>query len=205
MDRPREVDGVADRGHLPGPSGPLEHVRENPDHRRLLEEWLRSYRPDELFDTSGRLTERLSELIPEGDRRMVRTPYANGGRILRPLELPDFRSYALNVKAPVASRPNLPASWASFSGTRSSSTRRPSRFFCPDETNSNRLNAVFEVTERASVAPTVSIDDHVGPNGRVMEVLSEHCCQGWLEGYLLTGRHGAWSHTRPLRRSWTRC
>ena len=190
---PRVVDGVPIEGTFRAHQVPLEHVRENADHLEMLEAWLRSYRPDELFDSDGRLAPALNALIPEGDRRMGATPHANGGRILRPLDLPDFRDYALQVEATGGVQAESPRALGEF--LRDVIARNPAtfRFFCPDETNSNRLNAVFEVTERASVAPTVPIDDHVGPNGRVMEVLSEHCCQGWLEGYLLTGRHGAWS------------
>ncbi|HZM28210.1 MAG TPA: phosphoketolase family protein, partial [Gemmatimonadales bacterium] len=190
---PKEVDGLPIEGTFRAHQVPIEHVRSNPDHLRLLEAWLKSYRPDELFDADGRLIAGLSELIPEGDRRMGATPHANGGRVLRPLELPDFRDYGLEVKAPGGFEAESPRKLGEFLRDVIRRNQANFRFFCPDETNSNRLNAIFEVTDRASVAPTVPIDDHVGPDGRVMEVLSEHCCQGWLEGYLLTGRHGAWS------------
>jgi len=190
---PKEVDGVPIEGTFRAHQVPIEQVRENPAHLAELERWLRSYQPEELFDRDGTLAPDLSKLIPEGDKRLGASPYANGGRRLRSLELPDFRAYALDLPGPgqVAAEP--PRKLGEFLRDVIRANPTTFRLFCPDETNSNRLNAVFEATTRVSVAETVAIDDHVGPDGRVVEVLSEHCCQGWLEGYLLTGRHGAWS------------
>ena len=190
---PKEVDGVPIEGTFRAHQVPLAAVRENPEHLKRLEAWLRSYRPDQLFDADGRLAPELASLAPDGDRRMGAAPYANGGRLLTPLELPDFRAYALEVPGPGQVVAEAPRKLGEL--FRGVIRRNPTNFrlFCPDETNSNRLNAVFEVTDRCSVAETVPIDDHVSPDGRVMEVLSEHCCEGWLEGYLLTGRHGVWS------------
>jgi xylulose-5-phosphate/fructose-6-phosphate phosphoketolase len=190
---PKEVDGVPIEGTFRAHQVPLASVRENPEHLKRLEAWLRSYRPDQLFDADGRLAPELASLAPDGDRRMGATPYANGGRLLTPLELPDFRAYALGVPGPGQVVAEAPRKLGEL--FRDVIRMNPTNFrlFCPDETNSNRLNAVFEATDRCSVAETVPIDDHVSPDGRVMEVLSEHCCEGWLEGYLLTGRHGVWS------------
>jgi xylulose-5-phosphate/fructose-6-phosphate phosphoketolase len=190
---PKEVDGVPIEGTFRAHQVPLATVRENPEHLKRLEAWLRSYRPDQLFDADGRLAPELASLAPGGDRRMGAAPYANGGRLLTPLELPDFRAYALGVPGPGQVVAEAPRKLGEL--FRDVIRMNPTNFrlFCPDETNSNRLNAVFEATDRCSVAETVPIDDHVSPNGRVMEVLSEHCCEGWLEGYLLTGRHGVWS------------
>jgi xylulose-5-phosphate/fructose-6-phosphate phosphoketolase len=190
---PAEVDGVPIEGTFRAHQVPLATVRENAGHRRLLEAWLKSYHPERLFDRSGRLLPELAALAPEGDRRMGASPHVNGGRVLVPLDVPDFTDYALEVPAPgrvAAEAPRRLGAWL-----RDVIRRNPATFrlFCPDETNSNRLNAVFEATSRCSLEPVVSIDDHVGPDGRVMEVLSEHCCQGWLEGYLLSGRHGIWT------------
>jgi xylulose-5-phosphate/fructose-6-phosphate phosphoketolase len=190
---PKEVDGVPIEGTFRAHQVPLATVRENPEHLERLEAWLRSYRPDELFDTDGRLVPELASLAPEGHWRMGAAPYANGGRLLAPLELPDFRAYALAVPGPGQVTAEAPRELGEFFRDIIRGNTTNFRLFCPDETNSNRLNAVFEVTDRCSVAETIPIDDHVSPNGRVMEVLSEHCCEGWLEGYLLTGRHGVWS------------
>ena len=190
---PKEVDGVPIEGTFRAHQVPLASVRENPEHLKRLEAWLQSYRPDQLFDADGRLAPELASLAPDGDRRMGATPYANGGRLFTALELPDFRAYALGVPGPGQVVAEAPRKLGEL--FRDVIRMNPTNFrlFCPDETNSNRLNAVFEATDRCSVAETVPIDDHVSPNGRVMEVLSEHCCEGWLEGYLLTGRHGVWS------------
>jgi xylulose-5-phosphate/fructose-6-phosphate phosphoketolase len=190
---PKEVDGVPIEGTFRAHQVPLEQVRENPEHLAELERWLRSYRPEELFDRDGRLAPELAELIPEGDKRIGASPHANGGRVLEPLQVPDFKAYALDLPGPGQVAAEAPRKLGEFFRDVIRLNPTNFRFFCPDETNSNRLNAVFEVTQRTSVAETVAIDDKVGPDGRVMEVLSEHCCQGWLEGYLLTGRHGAWS------------
>jgi xylulose-5-phosphate/fructose-6-phosphate phosphoketolase len=168
-------------------------VREKPQHLSLLEAWLKSYKPDELFDENGRFVSELRELAPKGNKRMGATPHANGGRLLMPLALPEFVNYALEVPAPGSVVAEAPRKLGEFLRDVIRLNPTTFRLFCPDETNSNRLNAVFDATDRANVGETVSIDDHLSPRGRVVEVLSEHCCQGWLEGYLLTGRHGVWS------------
>jgi xylulose-5-phosphate/fructose-6-phosphate phosphoketolase len=189
---PKIVDGVQVEGTFRAHQVPLAEVRTNPAHLRQLEEWLRSYRPEELFDTGGRLQRQLAELAPQGERRMGANPHANGGTLLRDLRMPDFRLHAVAVKSPGATD----ASDTGVLGTflreviRLNQAPRSFRLFGPDETNSNRLNAVFEVTDRQWTAATIPGDDHLAPQGSVMEVLSEHLCQGWLEGYLLTGRHG---------------
>jgi xylulose-5-phosphate/fructose-6-phosphate phosphoketolase len=190
---PKEVDGVPIEGTFRAHQVPLANVRENPKHLALLEAWFKSYKPEELFDGDGRFVSELREIAPAGNRRMGATPQANGGRVLVPLDLPNFVNYALEVPAPGCVVAEPPRKLGEFLRDVIKMNPNIFRLFCPDETNSNRLNAVFEATDRRSVAQTVSIDDHVSPQGRVMEVLSEHCCQGWLEGYLLTGRHGLWS------------
>jgi xylulose-5-phosphate/fructose-6-phosphate phosphoketolase len=190
---PKEVDGVPIEGTFRAHQVPLATVRENPEHLKQLEAWLRGYRPEELFDGDGRLIPELAALAPEGDRRMGANPHVNGGRLLISLDLPDVTAYALEVPGPGQVVAEAPRKLGELFRDVIRLNPTTFRLFCPDETNSNRLNAVFEVTDRCSVAETVPIDDHVGPDGRVMEVLSEHCCQGWLEGYLLSGRHGVWS------------
>ncbi len=189
---PKIVDGLPVEGTFRAHQVPLEHVRENPAHLRMLEEWMRSYRPEELFDSAGRLVSSLAALAPAGDRRMGATPYANGGRLLADLRLPDFRQYAIDVPRPARDLHGSTRQLGKFMRdifTRNA-TQQNFRLFCPDETNSNRLDDVFEVETRCFVGRTIPTDDHVSPDGRVMEVLSEHLCEGWLEGYLLTGRHG---------------
>jgi xylulose-5-phosphate/fructose-6-phosphate phosphoketolase len=169
---------------------PLANIAGNPTHLAQLEEWLRSYRPAELFDERGGLRPELAGLAPQGARRMGANPHANGGLLLRELELPDFREYAVEVPAPTRS---VSEPTRVLGGLLRDIVRlNPDRFrvMGPDETASNRLGAIFEVTDRAWVAERLPGDDHLAPDGRVMEVLSEHLCQGWLEGYLLTGRHG---------------
>jgi xylulose-5-phosphate/fructose-6-phosphate phosphoketolase len=157
-----------------------------------LEEWLQSYDPGALFDDSGRLVGDLSSLAPSGQRRMSANPHANGGRLLQDLDIPDFRQYALEVPRPAVVRAESTRQFGKM--LRDIYTRNAEaanfRLFCPDETNSNRLGDVFDVENRCLVGPTLDIDDHVATDGRVMEVLSEHLCEGWLEGYLLSGRHG---------------
>ncbi len=190
---PKVVDGVPIEGTFRAHQVPLATVREQPGHLALLEAWLRSYRPEELFDADGRLLPELASLPPEGELRMGASPHGNGGRLLVPLALPDFRAYALDVPAPGQIVAEAPRKLGEFLRDVIRANPATFRLWCPDETNSNRLNAVFEATDRCSVARPVPIDDHVSPTGRVMEVLSEHCCEGWLEGYLLTGRHGLWS------------
>jgi xylulose-5-phosphate/fructose-6-phosphate phosphoketolase len=187
---PREVDGVPVEGTWRSHQVPLAETRTNDEHRAQLEEWLKSYRPEELFDDSGRVASDLLALRPEGDRRMSANPHANGGLLLRDLELPDFRDYAVEVKSPGA---ELGEATRVLGGwLRDVVARNPATFrlFGPDETDSNRLSAVFEATDRVWAAAIEPTDVNLAPSGRVMEVLSEHLCEGWLEGYLLTGRHG---------------
>ncbi len=188
---PTVVDGVPVEGTFRAHQVPLPNVRENPEHLRLLEAWMKSYRPAELFD-DGRLRSRLAALAPKGDRRLGANPHANGGRVFVDLDLPEFTGYAIPVARPGAERHESTRQLGKMMRdifTRNAA-RRNFRLFCPDETNSNRLGDVFEVENRCSMDPVLASDDHVSPDGRVMEVLSEHNCQGWLEGYLLTGRHG---------------
>ena len=190
---PREVDGVQVEGTWRSHQVPLADVRTNPGHLAQLEQWLSSYRPAELFDATGRLAGPLAGLPPRGTRRMSANPHANGGLLLRDLRLPDFRRYAVEVPAPgaVSSEPTrVLGGWLRDVIAANQSTFR---LFGPDETASNRLSSVFEVTECAWQAEREPGDVNLGPAGRVMEVLSEHLCQGWLEGYLLTGRHGMFS------------
>jgi xylulose-5-phosphate/fructose-6-phosphate phosphoketolase len=186
---PKEVDGVPVEGTWRSHQVPIADVRDNPDHLRLLEEWLRSYRPEELFDDHGVLVAELAALPPRGHRRMSANPHANGG-VRRDLVLPDFRAYAVEVTAPGTTFSEATRVLGTF--LRDTIARNPDNFrlFGPDETASNRLSAVFETTARTWEAETAATDEGLAPDGRVMEVLSEHLCQGWLEGYLLTGRHG---------------
>ncbi|HEY8926469.1 MAG TPA: phosphoketolase family protein, partial [Polyangia bacterium] len=187
---PKVVDGVPIEGTFRAHQVPLAEVRTNPSHLQMLQAWMRSYRPEELFDEQGRLIERLRALAPSGDRRMGASPHANGGRISRPLDRPDYSPHAVNVSAPGRERQESTRRLGLW--LRDVYARNPDRFrlFCPDETNSNRLGAVFEVENRCLVERVEPTDDHVATDGRVMEVLSEHNCEGWLEGYVLTGRHG---------------
>jgi xylulose-5-phosphate/fructose-6-phosphate phosphoketolase len=187
---PKEVDGLPVEGTWRSHQVPLAAVRENDDHRRRLEEWMRSYRPEELFDDAGRLLPELAALAPEGDRRMSANPHANGGLLLRDLVLPDFRDYAVEVEAPGTTTSEATRVLGGFLRDVTAANAHTFRLFGPDETASNRLGGVFEVTGRTWVAETLPTDEGLAPDGRVMEVLSEHLCQGWLEGYLLTGRHG---------------
>ena len=192
---PKVVDGRRVEGTFRAHQVPLEHVRENPAHLRMLEEWMRSYRPEELFDGTGRLVPSLAALAPAGDRRMGATPYANGGRLLIDLRLPDFREYAIAVDRPASEQRESTRQLGKFLRDIYAHNTAPRNFrlFCPDETTSNRLDDVFEVETRCFVGKTLLTDDHVSPDGRVMEVLSEHLCEGWLEGYLLSGRHGLYA------------
>ncbi len=190
---PHVVDGVPIEGTFRAHQVPLAEVRENPEHLKMLEAWMRGYRPETLFDSSGKLVPELAALAPSGDRRMGANPNANGGMLLRDLAMPDFCDYAVDVAQPGAVRAEATRVLGTF--LRDVMKRNPTRFrvMGPDETASNRLSALFDVTDRTSTAQILPTDDHVAPDGRVMEVLSEHLCQGWLEGYLLTGRHGFFS------------
>jgi xylulose-5-phosphate/fructose-6-phosphate phosphoketolase len=187
---PKVVDGLPVEGTWRSHQVPVADVRGNPEHLRILEEWMRSYRPAELFDGDGRLVEELAELPPRGDRRMSANPHTNGGLLLRDLSLPDFRNYAVEVPRPATSFSEATRVLGGF--LRDVIARNPETFrlFGPDETASNRLGDVFSVTTRAWMGETEPTDDGLSSEGRVLEVLSEHLCQGWLEGYLLTGRHG---------------
>ena len=187
---PAEVDGVPVTGTWRSHQVPLSGVRDNPEHLELLERWLRSYRPDELFDPTGAPTEAIRRQAPDGDLRMSASPHANGGLLTHDLDLPDFQDYAVEVKQPGADRAESTRKLGEL--VRDTYVRNPETFrlFCPDETNSNRLGAVFEVSDRAFMERVTPDDVAIGPDGRVMEVLSEHNCHGWLEGYNLTGRHG---------------
>jgi xylulose-5-phosphate/fructose-6-phosphate phosphoketolase len=189
---PKFVDGEAVEGTFRAHQVPLAEVRTNPAHLQQLEQWMRSYRPEELFDSGGKLRAELAELAPRGERRMGANPQANGGLRLRDLHMPDFREYAVRVEAPGANEAEDTRVLGNFLRDVIRLNQRPRTFrlFGPDETNSNRLNAVFEVTDRQWTARMLAGDDHLAAQGGVMEVLSEHLCQGWLEGYLLTGRHG---------------
>jgi xylulose-5-phosphate/fructose-6-phosphate phosphoketolase len=189
---PETVDGIQVEGTFRSHQVPLSGVRDHPGHLAVLEAWMRSYRPEELFDDSGALVPELAALAPEGDKRMGASPHANGGRLAVPLDIPPLESYAIAVEEPgaVHHETTRPLGELLRDLYRRTETTRNFRLFCPDETNSNRLGAVFEAADRCLVSTLTEADDHVSPDGRVMEVLSEHLCQGWLEGYLLTGRHG---------------
>ena len=189
---PAVVDGQQTEGTFRSHQVPMGDMS-RPGHVQILEAWLQSYRPRELFDDIGRLMPQLSALAPAGDRRMSANPHANGGRLLRDLRLPNFRDYAVAVPQPGVVDGEATRVQGEF--IRDVITGNPDNFrvFSPDETTSNRWNAVFEVTGRCSTAEILPEDDHVAPDGRVMEMLSEHQCEGWLEGYLLTGRHGFFS------------
>ncbi|MER5425887.1 phosphoketolase family protein [Streptosporangium roseum] len=187
---PREVDGLQVEGTWRAHQVPLSAVRQNAEHRAMLEEWMRSYRPAELFDDGGRPVAEILRTVPQGPRRMSANPHANGGELLKPLALPDFRDHAVEVKAPAAQSSEPTKVLGQFLRDIIAANPDNFRLMGPDETASNRLSAVFEVTDRVWDAETLPTDENLGPDGRVMEVLSEHLCQGWLEGYLLTGRHG---------------
>ncbi|MGC5015738.1 phosphoketolase family protein [Streptosporangium sp. DT93] len=187
---PREVDGVQVEGTWRAHQVPLAGMRDNPEHLTMLEEWMRSYRPEELFDGEGRPVGEVLATVPRGTRRMSASPHANGGEVLRPLVLPDFRAYAVETKSPAAHSSEPTRVLGTFLRDIIAANPDSFRLMGPDETASNRLSAVFETTDRAWNAELLDGDDHLGAGGRVMEVLSEHLCQGWLEGYLLTGRHG---------------
>jgi xylulose-5-phosphate/fructose-6-phosphate phosphoketolase len=187
---PETVDGIQMTGTWRSHQVPLSGVRENPEHLAILETWLRSYRPEDLFDDAGAPVATVRDLPPQGDLRMSASPHADGGRLTRDLDLPDFRKYAVDVPRPAAGRAESTRKLGELA--RDIYTGNPDRFrlFCPDETNSNRLGAVFEVSDRGFMEHVTDEDVKISRDGRVMEVLSEHNCHGWLEGYTLTGRHG---------------
>ena len=192
---PKEVDDKPIEGTFRAHQVPVEDVTTNPAHLAILEQWMHSYHPEDLFDEHGRFIADLAALAPKGERRMGANPNANGGKLLVDLDLPAFTDYAIDVPKPATEHHESTRQFGKM--MRDIFTRNAKqqnfRLFCPDETNSNRLGNVFEVENRTSTGKVISIDDHVSPDGRVMEVLSEHLCQGWLEGYLLTGRHGVFA------------
>jgi xylulose-5-phosphate/fructose-6-phosphate phosphoketolase len=187
---PREVDGKKTEDSWRSHQVPMAAVRDSEKHVRQLEEWLKSYRPEELFDDEGRLMPQFRALAPDGDRRMSANPHANGGVLMRDLVLPDFRDYAVAVASPATSTSEATRVLGGYLRDVVAGNSENFRIFGPDETASNRLGDVFAVTDRTWVAEIEPDDDGLSPDGRVMEILSEHLCQGWLEGYLLTGRHG---------------
>jgi xylulose-5-phosphate/fructose-6-phosphate phosphoketolase len=187
---PSEVDGLPVEGTWRSHQVPMSDVRTNPDHLRILEDWLRSYRPEELFDDEGRLRSDLAAVAPAAERRMSANPHANGGMVLRDLSLPDFREYAFSIDKPGTKLAESTRVLGAFLRDVISRNRDNFLLFGPDETASNRLGDVFSVTGRRWLAEGAPTDEGLAPDGRVLEMLSEHMCQGWLEGYLLTGRHG---------------
>jgi xylulose-5-phosphate/fructose-6-phosphate phosphoketolase len=195
---PKVVDGLEVEGTFRAHQVPVAELAK-PEHLKILERWMHSYRPAELFDVTGKLVPQLAELAPKGDRRMGLNPNANGGRLLKDLNLPDFRQYGVDVHRPGQTMEESTRVLGRFlrdvikRNEKNGNLRGNFRLMGPDETDSNRLSAVFEATDRTSTAEILPNDVHVSPTGRVMEVLSEHMCQGWLEGYLLTGRHGLFS------------
>lgn len=190
---PKEVDGKQTEGSWRSHQVPLAEIANNPGHLKLLEDWMKSYKPEELFDENGTLIPELAELAPKGDRRMGANPYANGGLLLKDLKTPDFRDYAVEVTKPGTVIGEATREMGYFLQDIIKLNPHNFRLMGPDETASNRLTPVFNVTDRVSTAEIFDTDTNVSPNGRVMEILSEHMCQGWLEGYLLTGRHGFFS------------
>lgn len=192
---PKEVDGKKTEDYWRSHQVPFGEISKKPEHLQLLEQWMKSYKPEELFDENGKLIPELAELAPKGQRRMGDNPHANGGILMRELRMPEFADYAVDVPKPgsVVAEATKVAGKFLKDVMKLNLDSKNFRIFGPDETASNRLDAVFEVTDRAWDAKILPEDDHLSPNGRVMEVLSEHTCQGWLEGYLLTGRHGFFS------------
>ncbi len=192
---PKEVDGLPVEGTWRAHQVPLDGVRTNPEHLRQLEAWMKSYKPEELFEKGGKLVAELRELSPKGNRRMSANPHANGGVLLKELKLPEFRDYRVKVEHPGATVGEATRILGGFlrDVVKLNQEARNFRVFGPDETASNRLDAIFEVTDKVTESKILPVDVHLGRDGRVLEVLSEHLCQGWLEGYLLTGRHGFFS------------
>ena len=192
---PKEVDGKRTEDFWRSHQVPISEVRDNPEHIKILEQWMKSYKPEELFDENGRFKPELEEIAPKGERRMSANPHANGGLLLRGLILPDFRNYAVEVEKPGGTDAEATRVMGQFlrDVMKLNLNSRNFRLFSPDENNSNRWQDVLDVTNRAWMAERFPYDDHLAPDGRVMEMLSEHQCEGWLEGYLLTGRHGFFS------------
>lgn len=192
---PDKADGVQVEGTWRSHQVPLSELATKPEHISILESWMKSYKPEELFDENGKLVAELAELAPLGNKRMGANPHANGGRLLRNLKMPDFKTYAVEAQRPGSKTAEATIVMGSFvrDVMKLNWDARNFRVFGPDETASNRLAKLFEITNRTSVAEIYKSDEHVSADGRVMEVLSEQICQGWLEGYLLTGRHGLFS------------
>jgi len=192
---PKEVDGLKTEGFWRSHQVPITDMASKPEHIKILEKWMKNYRPEELFTEEGRLKPELAELAPKRERRMSANPHANGGILLKDLKLPDFRDYAIEVPKPGQAFGEATRTLGRFlrDVLKLNQEERNFRVMGPDETASNRLTALFEVTNRVWMGDTIPEDDHLAPDGRVMEILSEHTCQGWLEGYLLTGRHGFFS------------
>ncbi len=192
---PKEIDGKRTEGFWRSHQVPMGEMHDNAEHVKILETWMKSYRPEELFDANGRLVPEVAALAPSGVRRMSANPHTNGGEVLRELRLPDFREYAVKVSAPGLESAEATRMMGGYlrDVMKLNLEARNFRLFSPDENNSNRWQDALEVTNRAWVAERFDYDDHLAPGGRVMEMLSEHQCQGWLEGYLLTGRHGFFS------------
>jgi xylulose-5-phosphate/fructose-6-phosphate phosphoketolase len=192
---PKEVDGKPVEGTWRAHQVPFSEVREQPEHLTLLEDWLRSYKPEELFDENGQFRDEFADIAPKGQLRMGMNPHANGGTLLEPLRLPDFADYEVRTPEPGAVDAEATRVLGYFlrDVMKSNMKAKNFRVFGPDETASNRLQAIYEVSKKRWLAETEEVDENLDPEGRVMEVLSEHMCQGWLEGYLLTGRHGFFS------------
>jgi xylulose-5-phosphate/fructose-6-phosphate phosphoketolase len=192
---PKVVDGNPVEGTWRSHRVPLSDLSSKPDRIRLLEEWMKSYRPQELFDADGKLILELAELAPSGSQRMGASPHANGGLVLKDLLMPDFRDYRVEVSKPGMTNSEATRALGRFLRDimKKNEPSRNFQVFGPDETASNRLDALFEVTDKVFMGPTFPIDEHLSANGRVTEILSEHMCQGWLEGYLLAGRHSLFS------------
>jgi xylulose-5-phosphate/fructose-6-phosphate phosphoketolase len=192
---PKIVDGKPVEGTWRAHQVPVADLQSKPEHLKILEEWMKSYRPEELFDKKGKLIPELAELAPKGDRRMGANPHANGGLLLRDLVMPDFRNYAVSVSKPGTQNAEATRVLGGFlrDVMKLNADSNNFRVFGPDETASNRLEALYEVTDKLWMEPTLPVDEHLSHRGRVLEMLSEHMCQGWLEGYLLTGRHGFFS------------
>ena len=192
---PKIVDGKPVEGTWRAHQVPVADLQSKPEHLKILEAWMKSYRPEELFDEKGKLIPELAELAPKGDRRMGANPHANGGLLLRDLVMPDFRNYAVSVSKPGTQNAEATRVLGGFlrDVMKLNADSNNFRVFGPDETASNRLEALYEVTDKLWMEPTLAVDEHLSHRGRVLEMLSEHMCQGWLEGYLLTGRHGFFS------------
>src|SRR5699024_10428451 len=190
---PESAHGLPVEGTWRAHQVPLTGVRDDPEQLALLQEWLSSYDPGSLFDEHGRVVERIRALAPRGDRRTSANPHANGGLLRRPLQVPDPRRFSVDVPTPGASAHEATKVLGDLLTEVIRANPDDFRLFGPDETASNRLDGVYEVTDKVFAEQILPVDEHLAPQGRVMEVLSEHLCQGWLEGYLLSGRHGLFS------------